>query len=637
MIFATAGHVDHGKTALLTALTGQNADRLPEEKKRGMTIDLGYVYLPLADGRVAGFIDVPGHEKFLANMLCGLSGIPHALLIVATDDGIMPQTREHLAILQLSGIPQLSVVISKCDLADSRRQQAVAKDIRQLLAASPWPDAPLFPVSSHSGAGIAPLRQHLLQHLSALPSPAGQRFRLAIDRAFSLSGAGLVVTGTALGGQVQLGDRLWLSGKDEPLRVRSLHVQNTAAQSGQAGQRIALNLTGDIEKKDIQRGDWLFSTTAPAPSSRITVSVQAIAPLRHWQALHIHHAARHITGRLALLNRSQLAAGETALAELVLDQPLWMVCGDRLILRDASARDTLAGARLLELQVPGRGKRQPARLAYLQQLQHATLTPADRLQLQSRQQTVVLQDFAWDMQLDEPALQQLLQASPGQQVAGRFYHLQHWEAMQDTLLQRLAMLHQQQPDQLGASRGRLRRLALPTEPESTLNLLVEQLLQQGRLLQTRGWLHLPQHVLAFTPQEEQHWQRLSSCFVGSEAHWVRDLADTLGDDEGETRRLLHKAARLGHVVAVVQDRYFSSASMQAMADIIRQLCQQHGHADAAAFRNQLGCGRKLAIQILEFYDRTGFTRRLGDRHLLRENLLFSSSQTTAAQHAFPPT
>jgi selenocysteine-specific elongation factor len=236
MIFATAGHVDHGKTALLTALTGQNADRLPEEKTRHDHRPGLCLHLPLADGRVAGFIDVPGHEKFLSNMLCGLSGIPHALLIIAADDGIMPQTREHLAILQLSGIAQLTVVISKCDLVDSARQHAVASAASQLLADSPWP-APVFFVSSHNGAGIAPLRQHLLQHLSAPSVPPGQRFRLAIDRAFSLSGAGLVVTGTALGGQVSVGDRLWLSSKETPVRVRSLHVkmpQHSPARPGSA-------------------------------------------------------------------------------------------------------------------------------------------------------------------------------------------------------------------------------------------------------------------------------------------------------------------------------------------------------------------------------------------------------------------
>lgn len=624
MIFATAGHVDHGKTALLTALTGHDADRLPEEKQRGMTIDLGYVYLPLDDGRIAGFIDVPGHEKFLANMLCGLSGIPHALLVVAADDGIMPQTREHLAILQLSGIPRLSVIISKCDLADPARQQQVATDVRQLLAHSRWAAAPVFMVSSHTGQGMAGLRQHLLEQPPAPTAQDGCRFRLAIDRAFSLRGAGLVVTGTALSGRVSVGEQLWLSGRDDPVRVRGLHVQNAAAQSGQAGQRIALNLAGDVEKKDIQRGDWLFSAPPASPSQRITVALHAIAPLRHWQALHLHHAARHITGRLSLLSRSQLAAGEQALAELVLDQPLWLADGDRLILRDASARDTIAGAQVLELQVPSRGKRQPARLAYLQQLQTADLPLAEKLRLQTHQQAVAVEEFAWANQLDTAALHALLQNFAGQLVDGRLYDAQGWSQLQQGLLDRLALLHQQQPDQLGASRGRLRRLALPGEAEASVNLLVEQLLQQGSLKQTRGWLHLPQHILSFTPQEEQQWQQLAACFSGSEPHWVRELAATVGADEGAVRQLLHKAARLGHIVAVVPDRYFPASAMHAMADIIRQLCLQHGHADAASFRNQLGCGRKLAIQLLEFYDRSGFTRRLGDRHLLRESTLFGS-------------
>ena len=629
MIFATAGHVDHGKTSLLTALTGHDADRLPEEKKRGMTIDLGYVYLPLDDGRVAGFIDVPGHEKFLANMLCGLSGIPHALLIIAADDGIMPQTREHLAILQLSGIPRLTVVISKCDLVDETTLQAQSLAVRHWLQDSPWPDAPLFHVSSLQGLGIAQLRQHLLDSLPPPRPPRGQRFRLAIDRAFSLSGAGLVVTGTALNGQVAVGDRLWLSGRDTQVRVRSLHVQNTAAESGQAGQRIALNLAGDVQKQDIQRGDWLFDIQPPAPSQRITVQLHAIAALKHWQAVHIHHAARHITGRVCLLDHSQLAATQSGLAELVLDQALWLADGDRLILRDASARHTIAGAQVLELQVPERGKRQSARLDYLRQLLVPAQTLAEQLQRQSAQQAVALDAFAWAKQLDRQAMQALLSSSQGQQVEGWLYHPEHWQSLQHTLLERLTMLHQQQPDQLGASRGRLRRLALPRQTEAAVNLLLNQLLQQGRLCQTRGWLHLPEHVLSFTAQEQEQWQRLAPCFAGSEAQWVRDLACQHAMEEADMRRLLHKAARLGHVVAVVQDRYFSTRHVHHMADIIRTLCEQHGHADAASFRDQLGYGRKLAIQILEFYDRSGFTRRLADRHLLRESMLFGSASLQA--------
>ena len=636
MIFATAGHVDHGKTSLLTALTGHDADRLPEEKKRGMTIDLGYVYLPLDDGRIAGFIDVPGHEKFLANMLCGLSGIPHALLVIAADDGIMPQTREHLAILQLSGIPRLTVVISKCDLVDETTLQAQSRAVRHWLQDSPWPDAPLFAVSSVQGLGIAQLRQYLLDNLQPSGLPQGQRFRLAIDRAFSLSGAGLVVTGTALNGQVAVGDRLWLSGRDSQVRVRSLHVQNTAAESGQAGQRIALNLVGDVQKQDIQRGDWLFDTQPLAPSQRIAVQLHAIETLTHWQAVHIHHAARHITGRVCLLDHSQLAVSESGLAELVLDQPLWLADDDRLILRDASARHTIAGAKVLELQVPERGKRQSARLDYLRQLSGPAQPLAEQLQRQSEQQAVALAAFAWAKQLDSQAMQALLSTCQGQQVEGWLYHPAHWQSMQHSVLERLAMLHQQQPDQLGASRGRLRRLALPGQPEAAVNLLLNQLLQQGLLCQTRGWLHLPEHVLSFTAQEQEQWQRLAPCFAGSEPQWVRDLARLLAMEETDMRRLLHKAARLGHVVAVVQDRYFATHHVHHMADIIRTLCELHGHADAAHFRDQLGCGRKLAIQILEFYDRSGFTRRLADRHLLRESMLFGSASLQADAPAAGP-
>ncbi|MBV8681140.1 MAG: selenocysteine-specific translation elongation factor [Aquitalea sp.] len=623
MIFATAGHVDHGKTALLQALTGHNADRLPEEKKRGMTIDLGYAYLPLPDGRVVGFVDVPGHEKFLANMLSGLSGMPHALMVVAADDGIMPQTREHLDILLLSGIPQLSIVISKCDLVSPARAEHVAAELQQLLAHSRWAAAPRFIVSSFTGQGMDALRQHLLQQLALPAAQAELRFRLAIDRAFTLGGTGLVVTGTALGGRVAVGDKLWLSGRDTTVRVRSLHVQNASSQQGQAGQRIALNLAGDVEKTQIQRGDWLLSTAA-APSSRISISLQAIAPLKHWQAVHIHHAARHITGRLSLLSRSQLATGEECLAELLLDQPLWLADGDRLILRDASARHTIAGALVLELQPPGRGKRQPQRLAHLHALQQQSLPLADKLQRLASQQAVVLDEFAWANQLHAAALQQLLQHCDGQQVGGRLYASTRWSAMQDTVQEGLTKLHQQQADQLGASRGRLRRLLLPSEPEATVNLLLDQMLLQGRLRQTRGWLHLPGHVLSFTAAEQLQWQQLQTAFTDTtEPRWVRDLATNLAIDESAMRQLLQKAARLGHVVAVVQDRYFSSETMLDMADIIRRLCDVQGHADAASFRTQLGCGRKLAIQILEFYDRSGFTRRLGDKHVLRENLLFS--------------
>ena len=258
MIIATAGHVDHGKTALLEAITGVNADRLPEEKSRGMTIDLGYAYWPQPDGRVIGFIDVPGHEKFLANMLSGIGGLDRALLVVAADDGIMPQTLEHLAILQLSAVPALTVALTKADTVDEARLQTLSGDITALTHDMGW-TIDLFITSTQSGMGIPALAAHLSQ-LPDRERAAGKTFRLATDRAFNVKGAGTVVTGTALSGTVKVGDKLWLTGLNKAVRVRGLHAQNQPVEQAYAGQRIALNLSGGVEKNDISRGDWLLES-----------------------------------------------------------------------------------------------------------------------------------------------------------------------------------------------------------------------------------------------------------------------------------------------------------------------------------------------------------------------------------------
>ena len=337
MIIATAGHVDHGKTTLLQAITGVNADRLPEEKKRGMTIDLGYAYWPQPDGRVLGFIDVPGHEKFLSNMLAGVGGIDHALLVVACDDGVMAQTREHLAILQLTGNPQLTVALTKADRVDDARVEEVRARVLETLHEFGFTDASLFVTVATEGRGIDELRRHL-QQLTSREHADHHLFRLAIDRAFTVKGAGLVVTGTALSGEVKVGDTLWLTGVNKPVRVRGMHAQNQPTEKATAGQRIALNIAGDAEKEQLNRGDWLLADAPPEPFERVIVSLQAHTPLTQWQPLHIHHAASHITGRVSLL--------ENDLAELVFDSPLWLADNDRLVLRDISARETLAGARV---------------------------------------------------------------------------------------------------------------------------------------------------------------------------------------------------------------------------------------------------------------------------------------------------
>jgi len=612
MIIATAGHVDHGKTTLLQAISGINADRLPEEKRRGMTIDLGYAYWPQPDGRVLGFIDVPGHEKFLANMLAGVGGIDHALLVVACDDGVMAQTREHLAILRLSGRPALTVALTKADRVDEARVEEVRQQLDEELTRQGWQQAPVFVTAAPQSQGIDALRAHLLA-LRPDEHAVTRRFRLAVDRAFSVKGAGLVVTGTALGGQVAVGDTLWLTGADAPVRVRGLHAQNQPAEQAQAGQRIALNISGDVSKDQVARGDWLLAQKPPIAAERILVALDKDLPIKHWQPLHLHHAASHITGRVSLLS--------DGLAELILDRPLWLAENDRLVLRDIGARQTLGGARVLSLTTPKRGKRQPEYLAWL-----AALAQADDdcqvLALHLPKGALDLAAFAWARQLTEKPLAKLL-ASHELLIAGdRALAQENAQLDQQRLLQVLAEYHQQHGDQLGLGRARLRRMAVPQLSEPLVFMMIERLLAAGLLSNTRGWLHLPEHGLAFSAEEQILWARIEPLF-SDEAWWVRDLAAELGEDEAWVRTTLRKAAQLGHVTAVVVDRYYLSQRIEQFAALIRELDETQGSANAADFRDRLGVGRKLAIQVLEFFDRSGFTRRKGNQHLLRDSGLYT--------------
>ncbi|TLU64026.1 selenocysteine-specific translation elongation factor [Enterobacter sp. MF024] len=612
MIIATAGHVDHGKTTLLQAITGVNADRLPEEKKRGMTIDLGYAYWPQPDGRVLGFIDVPGHEKFLSNMLAGVGGIDRALLVVACDDGVMAQTREHLQILNLTGNPQLTVALTKADRVDDARVEEVREEVLATLRDYGFADATLFVTVAAEGRGIDALRAHLQQ----LPDRAHadhHRFRLAIDRAFTVKGAGLVVTGTALSGEVRVGDSLWLTGVNKPVRIRGLHAQNQPVEQAHAGQRIALNLVGDTEKAELNRGDWLLAEAPPEPTTRVIVTLQSDVPLTQWQPLHIHHAASHVTGRVSLL--------EGRLAELVFDTPLWLADNDRLVLRDISARVTLAGARVVTLNPPRRGKRKPEYLSWLATLATAT-DDHDALLAHLARGAVNLDEFGWARQLSGEGLRQLVQQPGFIQAGSSLLNTPVAARWQRKILDVLATYHQQHQDEPGPGRERLRRMALPMEDEALVLLLIERMRESGELHSYHGWLHLPDHKAGFTPEQQAIWQKAEALF-GDEPWWVRDLARETATDEQTMRQVLKHAAQQGLITAIVKDRYYRHDRIVTFANLIRELDSERGSTCAADFRDRLNVGRKLAIQILEYFNRIGFTRRRGNDHLLRDALLFS--------------
>ncbi|TWC24326.1 MULTISPECIES: selenocysteine-specific translation elongation factor [unclassified Pseudomonas] len=633
MIVGTAGHIDHGKTALLQALTGQAGDRRREERERGMTIDLGYLYAALEPGAaLTGFIDVPGHERFTHNMLAGAQGIDLVLLVVAADDGVMPQTREHLAIVELLGIPRALVAISKCDRVDPARVQAVREQIESLLAPGPYAGAPQIALSSVTGEGVETLRLALLDaQRDVMQRSTRGGFRLAIDRAFSVAGAGIVVTGTALSGQVAVGDTLMLGSLGKSVRVRGLHAQNQAAEIGVAGQRVALNLSAErLALEQIHRGHWLVSEWLYAPTQRLDIDMRLLASeakaFEHFQTVHVHLGTQDVTGRVALLEGASVAPGERMFAQILLNAPVQAVKGDPLILRDQSAQRTLGGGRVLDPFAPTRHRRSPERLAQLQALatRNALEDVLPALLLNSE---TGLDPRRLERQFNRPRDTWVLPANIrliDTRQGPLLFSADRWEALKAPLLGHLARFHQLEPDQMGPDRDRLRRFAGTSLDRPTFISLVDELLTSGAMLASGPWLHLPEHQVRLSEEDEALWRQLQPLFeqAGFNAPWVRDL----GHDEVTVRLLLRKMARLGLVHQVVRDLFYTEAVIRRLAAMLVQLAAQNPVIQVTAFRDAVGLGRKRSIQILEYFDRLGLTRRFGDkRHLRLDNALAQPS------------
>lgn len=716
MMIGTAGHIDHGKTSLVRALTGTDTDRLPEEKKRGMSIELGYAFLaPSDDGPAVGegsvasaatagqtkvvpafglprepiaLIDVPGHEKLLHTMISGATGIDFALLLVAADDGVMPQTREHLAVLSLLGIDRGVVAITKIDRVDEARVQEVTQQVTALLADTPLAHAPIIPVSATRGDGVGELRQLLRAEAArldaahgadrtadphgsdspvraaaatepaettadttaALPAQAG--FRLAIDRVFSLGGVGTVATGTVHAGRVQVGDVLQqLPDGPQALRVRSLHAQNRSTDTAHAGQRCAINLAG-IERDQLQRGHWLAQPGIASVSDRLDVELHLWhaepRAIRSGTRVHVHLGTTASPAAVAVLDADTLAPGGTGLAQLVLPQPLAAWHGDRLILRDAAGQRIIGGGRVLDSRAPVRYRRTPQRLQLLQALQRPALR--DRLAglLETCEHGVDLRQWQQVFGLASvAAFDASLQTLPHRRLAGDFIIGEPaWQHLRRTVLDTLAAYHQNATDEIGPDAARLRRLARLRMDDAHWRLLLDALVKEGSVAQSGAFVHLPEHGSQLAARDETLLQRLTPHLMeaGAQGAWVRDLAEHIGEPAANLRPAMARLARSGHLYQVVKDLYLDAATAARLAALVRQLALENkepAESDSAEvkrasnplpiltvarFRDASGLGRKRAVQMLEFFDRIGLCRRVGDTHVLRlESEVFKGS------------
>lgn len=655
MIVGTAGHIDHGKTTLVRTLTGVDTDRLKEEKARGISIELGYAYTPLPNGDVLGYIDVPGHEKLIHTMAAGASGIDLALLVIAADDGVMPQTLEHLAIVQRLGVTRAVVALTKADRVDDARLAAVGREVAALLAETPYADAPCFPVNGTdvAHAGVVALRAYL--HDAAMRLPARREsglFRLAVDRVFTLAGHGTVVTGTVFNGHVAVGDAMQLAPAGLPVRVRSIHAQQRPAEVGVAGQRCALNLAG-IDKDAIRRGDWIVAPALvpPSPVKRLDVSItlspDTDARLGHWTPVHVHLGATHRTANIVLLDRDTLTPGITgaataandagpatgsALAQLVFAAPVCAQAGDRLILRNAQATQTIGGGTVLDNVAPERHRRTPARLAWLRAIE-AMLAGEGLAPLLAQAPHGIaharlvrltgLPPDAWDVPPDAISFgkeDRCLILAPS------------LRSLRQKILDTLGAFHARLPDEPGLNAGSLRRLAFAgaTVPDALWTALLDALIGERAVERHGGWLRLPTHEIVMTGAERALADALLPRVLagGFDPPWVRDHAAALNAPEDAVRALLRKLARQGAIHQVVRDLFYAEASIDALATHVATLATDHPRVEAVHFRDAVGLGRKRAIQILEFFDRAGYTRRVGNGRMLRPDSHWHSSSTT---------
>ena len=626
MIIALAGHVDHGKTALIRALTGIDADRLPEEKKRGMTIDLGFAHTRLKSGETVGFVDVPGHERFLSNMLAGVLSIDTVLLVVAADDGPMPQTNEHLSILRLTGVSDVAVVISKIDRVDTARLNATRGSVGSLLAAAGFPCPPVMEASSVTGDGISDVLAFVeAKAASHKARDTAGGFRLAIDRSFSPAGAGLVVTGTVASGRVSVGDRLLLSPSRLAARVRGIQVHNEVATTARAGDRCALAISGPrIERARLKRGDWLIDPALHAPTQRIDALVRAAEDRgpRHAARVHVHFGATSLTGRALVQNGRDLPPGESGFITIALDKPSACLHGDRLILRDDATGRVVAGGQVIDPFSPDRRVRRDQRAASL--AAHAIADPAQSFRaLLAAERWVDFRRFTLARNLADDFLPATADDAIriGSEATPVLVSTETVARVGTSLTHHLTTWHATHQDQMGPGKAELLRAAGHI-PANIAEAVLDVLRARGDIMREGVAWRLPGHHPVLAAEDEARWTRILPVLAaaGLRPPRVRELAEKLKLEPEAMETLLLRFERFGRLVGVASNRFFLPETIVDLGQIADELATSSEEAGftAAEFNKRSGIGRNLTIVVLEYLDALGVTRRAGDlRHVVR--------------------
>jgi selenocysteine-specific elongation factor len=627
IIIGTAGHVDHGKTELVKALTGVDTDRLKEEKERGISIDLGFAPLHLPGGILAGVVDVPGHERFVKNMLAGAGGVDLVILVVAADEGVMPQTREHLDILQLLHVQKGVIAITKVDLVDEEWLMLVEEEVRELLKGTRLEGAPMVPVSVVTGQGLEELRQHLAQMAKEVePKPVSGPARLPIDRVFSISGFGTVVTGTLFSGKIKLGDVVEILPQGVQVRVRSLQVHGQKVEEACAGQRVAVNLTG-VEVHQISRGDVLVTPDAFVSEKRLTAFLHLLPRvnrnLENWQRVRFHLATKETFGRVRLLDHQQLRPGENGFVQIELEEPVVAAVGDRFVLRAYSPVTTIGGGEIIEI---GGLRYRRFRTWVIEHLERKMSgAPEDKIaeELQRLKRPVTVKELATRTGMNDEEVKEITAGMEKSgkigafEVSGEVFlvsvsRIREW---QETAVNALKEYHQHYPLRAGMPKEELRTRFFDFLPPRFYQLLLEAWVKEGVFVFRDQAIALPDFSASLTQEQERILEKLLAKFQENPfaPPNEEEVMALLGKEGSE---LLQYALQKGFLVKLGEGLYFSKEAISRAWGIIENHLQQHQEITVAQARDLLETSRRYCIPLLEYFDREKKTRRIGDKRVL---------------------
>jgi selenocysteine-specific elongation factor len=633
LIVGTAGHIDHGKSALVRALTGVDPDRLPEEKRRGITIDLGFADLELDDLRI-GFVDVPGHERFVKNMLAGAHGIDLLALVIAADEGVMPQTREHFDICRLLGVSNGLVVITKTDLVDEEMLVLVEDDARELIAGSFLENAPLVSVSSRTGAGMDQLKSRLVEMGKRVP-PRSKDFttRLPIDRAFSMKGFGAVVTGTLISGQIREGDELELLPLKVNVRVRGLQVHNKSVTEAHAGQRTAVNLAG-IDTAQIERGMVLAPAGRLRPTQivdvRIDVLPEASRAVRSRSRVRFHIGAAEVLGRVRVLEGAQIEAGSSGLAQIRLEAPVVAVHGDRFILRSYSPAETIAGGVIVD---PFATKHRGRELDHALQLLRLLMRDERAAKFEGfvRASDVLglrIADLAaatgWTNEVLAAVASEVQQHGSVIEVGGLYIARESFDRLRAALLAELERYHKREPLARGMLRETLREKVFTHSAPELFNGVLARLEADGKVVSEKDIVRSSTHSVGLSDKDLELSKRIEQIYLAAavEAPSLDDAmtkANVAAPQRAQARKLLQLLIDERKLVRIQGEMFMHSKVIEDLKAKLQTYASQHEPdrlIDVPAFKDLAGVSRKYAIPLLEYFDREQVTRRAGDKRLI---------------------